>query len=258
VAIPGETSSTITTALKTFVDVTRAGKTFAVIDTPLASTTTSALKTFALGIATDMAACFAPWGVCIDQLTGAKRNVPPCGVVLGNFSASVQGRGIAKTPAGVTCVCEGWVGVTKVFSDRDCGILNSANVNCIVPQAGYGICIWGSRVLKENKQQNRKYISQSHIDIYMDKSLKELTLFTVFEAITADLLVRTSSVVKAFMTELFNAGCFVGDTPEEAFDVVCDWTNNTPTSDTFNVQIGYAKSKPCEFTVITIKQRRAS
>lgn len=257
VAIPGETSSTILSALKNFVDSTREGKTLAVVDTPL-NATVSALKAFAGGIATDFAACFAPWGVETDNLNGTKRNVPPSGAVLGNFSASVQGRGIAKTPAGVSSTCDSWIGVSKVFTDTECGQLNSANINCIVPQAGYGICIWGSRVAKENKKQNRKYVSQTHLDIYMDKYLKELTLFTVFETINTDLMERTVPVVRAFMTELFNAGCFVGETADEAFTVICDWTNNTADGETFNIDVGYAKSKPNEFTLIRIRQHRVS
>lgn len=256
VAIPGETSTNIASALRNFVGNTREGQTFAVLDTPL-NATVSALRTFASAQPTDFGACFAPWGIVTDNNTGAQRNVPPCGAVLGNFSASVRGRGIAKTPAGVSNTCDSWIGVSKVFTDKECGILNSANVNCIVPQSGYGICIWGSRVLKENKKQNRKYIAHTHMDIYMDKYLKELTLFTMFETINADLMERTTSVVSAFMTELFNMGCFVGNTPREAYTVVCDWTNNTADGETFNIQVGYAKSKPNEFTLITIKQYRA-
>ncbi|MFD5514350.1 phage tail sheath C-terminal domain-containing protein, partial [Streptomyces sp. NPDC127051] len=61
----------------------------------------------------------------------------------------------------------------------------------------------------------------------------------------------------SFLTDQWRQGALLGRTPDEAFYVICDSTNNTPTTiDDGKVicDIGIAPVRPAEFVHFTITQ----
>ena len=59
------------------------------------------------------------------------------------------------------------------------------------------------------------------------------------------------------MQNLFRQGAFFGSTPQEAYFVTCDATNNpqnTINLGIINIAVGFAPLNPAEFVIIQIQQ----
>jgi phage tail sheath protein FI len=66
--------------------------------------------------------------------------------------------------------------------------------------------------------------------------------------------------IGAFMTTLFRAGAFQGDTPAKAFFVKCDQQTNPQEqidAGVVTALVGFAPLRPAEFVVIRISQQTA-
>ena len=61
-----------------------------------------------------------------------------------------------------------------------------------------------------------------------------------------------------FLRSLFNQGLFAGETPQEAFTVICDQSNNPPETEAAGeviCDIFVAPNTPGEFIVFRIQQK---
>jgi phage tail sheath protein FI len=79
----------------------------------------------------------------------------------------------------------------------------------------------------------------------------------VFEPNDPDLHARVRRTVAAFLRGLWMQGALVGATPEQAFYILCDESNNPPSSvdeGKLIVDVGIAPVKPAEFVIFRISQ----
>jgi hypothetical protein len=93
----------------------------------------------------------------------------------------------------------------------------------------------------------------------VEKVLFRETQFALFENNGPDLWSRISMTLNGVLTSMYNVKMFAGSTPEEAFFVTCDQTNNTPQdieNGVVNIDIGIAPQKPAEFIMIRIQQKQ--
>jgi phage tail sheath protein FI len=91
----------------------------------------------------------------------------------------------------------------------------------------------------------------------IEKGLVDTTAFAVFEPNDEILWSQVSAVVTQYLMTLLQIGVLSGSTPSQAFFVICDATNNTPTSvqnGQVNVQVGVALLNPAEYIVIEVGQ----
>src|SRR6266508_2735648 len=134
--------------------------------------------------------------------------------------------------------------------------LNAAQVNCIRSFGANGIRIWGARTLASTDQSWR-YINVRRLFIFIEESIRRGTQWVVFEPNDSDLWARVRRTVSSFLTGLWMQGALVGATPEQAFFILCDETNN-PTSSVDEgklvVDVGIAPVKPAEFVIFRISQ----
>ena len=68
---------------------------------------------------------------------------------------------------------------------------------------------------------------------------------------------RITATVNSFLTNFWSQGGLRGGTPQQAFFVLCDSTNNTLSTveaGQVNIQVGVALQRPAEFVVINIGQ----
>ena len=115
--------------------------------------------------------------------------------------------------------------------------------------------VFGSRTIKPGYVD--RYVPVRRSLIYIEKALKDLTRFAVFEPNDSTLQARVAASVNSFLRNFWSVGGLSGSTPQAAYFVVCDSTNNTPTTISqgyLNVQIGVALQRPAEFVVINIGQ----
>jgi phage tail sheath protein FI len=180
----------------------------------------------------------------------------PGGAILGKYAATDKSRGVFKAPAGLSTRIGGAVSV-RSLTNTELDALNSSStpVNAIRFITGSGIVIMGARTLKPGYAD--MYIPVRRTLIYLEKALVDLTNFAIFEPNDTVLYRKISSTLTSFLTNFWSQGGLRGSTPDQAFFVLCDNTNNTLAnveSGQVNIQVGVALQRPAEFVVINIGQ----
>ncbi|WP_370964404.1 phage tail sheath family protein [Amycolatopsis sp. cg9] len=180
--------------------------------------------------------------------------VPPSGHVAGVWARTDGSRGVWKAPANE--VCRGVARLENDVTDGEQDLLNPAQVNCIRSFGANGIRIWGARTLAATDQSWR-YVNVRRLFIFIEESIRRGTQWVVFEPNDSDLWARVRRTVAAFLHGLWMQGALVGATPDQAFYILCDESNNPETSvgeGKLVVDVGLAPVKPAEFVVFRISQ----
>lgn len=263
VNLPGVSDTTVLTDAITWAEST--GKAFVVVDGPKPSPTdtpttgATALSTLAAGLpASSRAAVYGPWLYVSDpssRVPGALRLTAPGGLVLGQYAHNDTQRGVQKAPAGVGTVLQGVNAPAFRFDAATLDTLNQGGVNVIKQIPGYGWCIWGARTL--NRGMPDRYINIRRSLMMIERDLVSLTRFAVFETNDSDTWDQISAVISQYLQTQWQSGVLSGDTPDQAFFVICDETINdtlSVNSGVVNVQVGVALNSPAEFIVIRIGQ----
>lgn len=239
------------------------GDSFVVVDVPVnyALSGVSGATSFAADItASANAAVFFPNLVVanpVPNTSGRTIVTPPGGSVAGLFLATDASRGVFKSPAGVSAVLNNVVGTATAFTSTDLDTLNSAArpVNAIRPVPGAGVCVMGSRTVKNTRGD--RYVAPRRTLLSIKKAITQRTEFAVFENNDYRLWENVRTVCSAYLNNLWQAGGLKGNTPAQAFYVKVDATNNTSSSiadGVLNIEVGVALQNPAEFVVIRIGQ----
>jgi hypothetical protein len=251
---------------------------FCIIDAPYVGTSTNAqgvvtdnsgnIVDFVLGSGTtpipltnyENAALYYPWINVVNPISATNVPVPPSGPVSGCIARTDITAGVHYSPAGVA---NGHIqtatGLTKWLGETDQDTYNPHGINVIRSIPGYGITIYGARTLAVGTEW--QYVAVRRMVTFVELSLKAGLQWVVFEPNSDFLWATVVREVTGFLSLLWNEGALFGATPEEAFFVTCDETNNPPdqrTQGVLNVDIGLAVLYPAEFVVIRIAQITSS
>ena len=257
--VPGYTDDTTVNALISYA--TARGDVFVVID-GINDTVDNQLTLAASYTASSAAAVYYPQITIADPTlgvgapAGVTKTVGAGAAVVGLYAATDSSRGVFKAPAGLQARLAGAVSV-KPLTNAELDSLNSSNppVNAIRFISGSGIVVMGSRTLKSGYVD--RYVPVRRTLIYLEKSLKDLTQFAVFEPNDARLWSRINATVSAFLTAFWSQGGLTGSNPSQAYFVKVDAENNPQSSidnGIVNIQVGVALQRPAEFVVINIGQ----
>ena len=254
---PGVTSASAVNTLLAYADART--DVFVVID-PIDNTVASQLTLAASYNPTSRGAVYYP-AITINDPTNSTPgtiivSANPGGAVVGKYAATDKSRGVFKAPAGIGVRIAGAVSVPSL-TNANFDALNSAAapVNAIKFVPGSGIVIMGARTLKPGYAD--MYVPVRRSLIYLEKALVDLTNFAVFEPNDTVLYRRITATVTSFLTNFWAEGGLRGATPQQAFFVLCDSTNNklgTVEAGQVNIQVGVALQRPAEFVVINIGQ----
>ncbi|MFE0022450.1 phage tail sheath family protein [Amycolatopsis sp. NPDC059021] len=189
----------------------------------------------------------------------AIRDFPPCGVMAGIWARTDVQRGVWKAPAGTDASLNGVTSLAVTMTDPENGRLNPLGVNCLRQLPVFGHVAWGARTTKgaDLAADQWKYLPVRRLALFLEESLYRGTQWVVFEPNDEPLWASIRLNVGAFMNNLFRQGAFQGRTPQEAYKVTCDSTNNpqnTIDQGIVNIQVGFAPLKPAEFVIIHIQQ----
>jgi hypothetical protein len=202
------------------------------------------------------AAFYAPWITISDPLSGARKETPPGGHVLGVYARTDTGRGVFKSPANETV--RGALNVRYDINENTQGSLNPRGVNVIRSFPARGIRVWGARTLSSNSLW--KYVSVRRLFIFLEHSIYDGTQWVVFEPNDDRLWARVKDTVTLFLRTQWRAGALFGRTEQEAFFITCDRTTMTQ-DDILNgrliCEIGIAPVRPAEFVIFRIFQNTA-
>lgn len=207
------------------------------------------------------AAYYAPCLRMVDPSKrgpGAIRITYPGGAILGMMSRLQVQRTVAAAPAGYKADIVGALGMEAILSATDVGTLyeNPANpINTFKAIPGAGISVFGARTL--NVLAPDKFIPVRRTLNYLKFQLKERLDFAVFEPNDQNLWTKIQASLTGFLTDFYQKGGLKGNSPSEAYYVVCDGSNNTPTSidaGIVNVEVGVSLLYPAEYIVLNISQ----
>ena len=167
--------------------------------------------------------CIAVYWPWVQSLRGL--DLPPSGAMAGVYARNdwEQGPvGVMKSPANeqVKAVFD----LSLHIDEQPLNLLRRAGVNLLTPKIGKGVIVWGARTQCEDDIW--KFVNVRRLIGYIGKQLEVDNQWAVFENNTDELRARVARDARYFLTSLWEKGALVGETPEEAFRVVCTGENN--------------------------------
>lgn len=193
-----------------------------------------------------------PYVTVMNPITGVIEEQPPTVAIPAIFGKLITKYGIQQAPAGVEAILPNVTGVSYEYTEREQGILNASNINCIIPKKRYGVVLWGNRLI--NSDQDRDYVSDLLLDDYIDNWIKADTETFVFKNADDIMYSEITARITAFLRELWSKGALAGETPNEAFSVRCDKELNADAKKgEVYAEVGWAKKYPAEFIYTTVK-----
>jgi hypothetical protein len=205
----------------------------------------------------DFAALYYPWVVISDPSSGAKKEVPPSGLVAGTYAHTDSTRGVHKAPAGTAeGLLDSAVDIETIVTKGEQDLLNPLGINVIRSFSSSGICIWGARTLTADPEWT--YINVRRLFLYVEESIDKSSQWIAFEPNEPALWGKVKRNITAFLKRVWRDGALYGSTPEEAFFVKIDDENNPPEvrdAGQLIMEIGLAPVKPAEFVIIRISQK---
>jgi hypothetical protein len=257
--VPGYTDQTTVNAALSYA-IGR-GDCFVIID-GINDTVTNQTNLAANYTATSYGAVYYPPLTIPDPTVGLGGNqaatvlVGPGASVAALYTKTDSSRGVFKAPAGLQARLTGVVSVVPL-TNASLDALNSAvaPVNAIRFVSGSGIVVMGARTLQPGYATI--YVPVRRSLIYLEKSLTDLTKFAIFEPNDQALWRRLNATVSTFLTSFWSQGGLSGATPDQAFFVQVDSSNNTPltiANGEVHITVGVALQRPAEFVVIKIGQ----
>ncbi|MFF4403228.1 phage tail sheath family protein [Streptomyces sp. NPDC001262] len=200
----------------------------------------------------EFTALYYPW-VEVPGVDGAQRTVPPSGHLAGVWARTDAERGVFKAPANQNL--RGVLALPVRLTDQRHGELNDKGVNCLRVFPERGLLVWGART--RSGSRDWRYLNVRRLVSFFSDSIRQSSTWAVFEPNDDRLWAALRHSVVSFLTDQWRQGALLGRTPDEAFYVICDRTNNLPeTIDAGQVicDIGVAPVRPAEFVHFTITQ----
>lgn len=185
------------------------------------------------------------------------RYIPSSGHVAGTWARTDTQRGVYKAPANVAIL--GITGLEFSLTNQTQAPLNDVGINCVRTFPGQGSLVWGARTraAQDPSDLDFRYVNVRRYVNFLDDSITQSTRWAVFEPNNAELQAKVAAAVSSFLLDQWRTGALVGATAPEAFNVVCDSTNNPPTSmaqGNLYCDVGVALTRPAEFVYFRVTQ----
>ena len=200
------------------------------------------------------AALYYPWITVLDPVRSPvePQLQPPAGHIAGIYAKTDQTRGVHKAPANVGIA--GTVGLERLLSDTDQGLINLKGVNAlrILPGRGSPV-VWGARTTAGDT--NWQYVNIRRLFLYLEESIQEGLASSVFEPNDLGLWQRLKRTITEFLTRVWRDGALFGATAKDAFFVRIDEALNPPSTRKLGrlyIEIGVQPVYPAEFIIVRI------
>jgi uncharacterized protein len=222
---------------------------FALVDVPSGVDPVGFRQLFDAG----RAALHWPWAGVYDPLgtQGQVRFVPPSGHVAGSFAAMDLAVGVFRSAANTQLE---WI--VSLQSDVDAAtaaVYNDAQVNCIRALPNRGLRIFGARTLSSDA--NWLFIPVRRLVSMIESAILSAMQWAVFEPNTATTRALVRRSCTTLLQTLWESGAFAGTSANQAFQVICDGTNNPQSLQALgqlNVDIALAPVRPAEYIVFRV------
>ena len=218
----------------------------------------SELREWRMRFETSFAALYAPWLLVVDPLRGRgrpgaslTRAIPPSGHVAGQCAAHDLRSGVHVAPANAPLL--GVQAVSLTLDDARHGLLNSMGVNVLRALPGRGVRVLGARTVSSDPDW--RFLNVRRLMAMIEEALDVSLQWAVFEPNDWRTRAKVTLAIQSFLLELWRRGAMVGASPDQAFFVRCDDTNNPPdlrARGHMLIEVGVAPTVPFEFIVLRI------
>lgn len=264
---PGETTTTVLQSAIVYASGGSSGRayTFLVIDTPVGLAPAAAvayMQSLQALQNSSFAALYYPWVVAVNPASSSLQatvTMPPGGLVLGQMASVDTATGPWYAPAGTQTDLSGVVSTERQITPTNISTLNLANINALKTLPNGNVIIWGARTMLT--QLTDVYVPIRRTLNYIEARLSDLLQYAVFQPNDSLLWAAITSTCDQFLSQIAARNAFQGTTQANQFFVICNATNNTPTSiqqGVVNTTIGVALNYPAEFIQLTVQQFQAS
>jgi uncharacterized protein len=195
---------------------------------------------------------YFPWLLAPDPLQiTPTRPIPPSGYIAGLIAATDLSAGVHKAPANADL---SWVQDVSIPVDRlTHGLLNTAGINVIRGDFGRPIRVMGARTVSSDP--NWRFINVRRLVCMIRASLELSTRWVVFEPNNPFTRATLTAGIIRLLNQLWTQGALVGATADAAYQVVCNDSNNPPTTQVMGqliADIAIAPSVPFEFVLLRL------
>jgi uncharacterized protein len=238
---------------------------FAILDLPASIATpsdavdwaTNNPGTFGSGIVS--AATYFPQVLVPNPFSALPMKIGGGGTLAGVYALTDQTRGVWKAPAGISAPLAGVQKLSYAMNDQENGQINLLGVNALRTFPIYDNISWGSRTLASANiaDEDWKYVPVRRLALYIEQSLIQGLQWVVFEPNDERLWTQIRLSVNSFLHPLYLQGAFVGTTPSQAYQCICNASTTTAQdmeNGIVNIVILFAPVRPAEFVVISLQQ----
>ncbi|MGK6355774.1 phage tail sheath family protein [Sphingomonas sp. DT-207] len=240
-------------------------KAFAILDMPngvqspsdAVAWATANPGTFGTGIIS--AATYFPQLLVPNPFSTQPLQIGGSGTLAGIYALTDQTRGVWKAPAGISAPLAGAQQLSYVMNDPENGQINPLGINALRTFPIYDNISWGARTLAAANiaDEDWKYVPVRRLALYIEQSLIQGLQWVVFEPNDDRLWAQIRLSVNSFMHPLYLQGAFVGASPSQAYQCICDASTTTAEdmeNGIVNILILFAPVRPAEFVVISLQQ----
>jgi uncharacterized protein len=207
----------------------------AIIDTSLATGTATSIPDFVDRVRTERglmssprghSCLYAPYVLYSNSATPVATAIPPSAVVAGTAVRVQREFGLRQPPASINFPLRGVTTLSMNITRQVQEVLNPLGINCIRTFRNQGVCIYGARTLSTNR----------FYTFYLVRLILNILAATLEDAYEGLVLTSVdglgttfSNVVgtgKAVCEQLRRAGALYGNSPDQAYQVICNATNN--------------------------------
>jgi len=153
-------------------------------------------------------------------------NVPSSAFVAGIATLRNRQQGYHQPPAGIKYKGQGVVGVTQKFTSAQQNVLNPLGINLVRTLRNVGTVVWAART--RSSDSSYKFLHTRVIMNAINGTLREAYNSEVFNTVDGRsiLLHRLNETTRSVLRRFWLSDALFGETEDEAFKIVCDFTNN--------------------------------
>jgi phage tail sheath protein FI len=181
-------------------------------------------------------------------------SVPPSGYIAGVMARVDQELGVHYAPANTEV--RGAMGLARVLSDREQGLINLQGVNALRIFPGDArVIVWGARTTAPEDQTDWTYVNVRRLLLYIEKSIEKGIRFAVFKPNAFPLWQSLTRTISEFLDRVWRDGGLAGKTRDQAYQVRIDEGLNPPFETAqghLNIEIQVAPVRPAEFIIVRI------
>lgn len=167
----------------------------------------------------------------IRSSSGAQEVFPTAGYLCGVYARNDVTRNVATPPAGTrNGLIAGAIGVANdnyyASKPRRDTLYPNPGVNTVWLKDGRGIVAWGQLTMDPSSDRGAIGIRRALISI--ERDLERLSDFVLFELNNTVLREQFKTVAGGYLRQRWRDGVLQGDNVRQAYEIICDATNNPP------------------------------